>query len=208
MEKTIVEIGLLLDEDIEYYQSMLEKQGAENMFSCETHDLYYTNKTRKELEKMTEKQIKDSCVILREVWAFGGTEFSGDFAESYTAKNYKLFDKKKKDNFSFSGKDLKKYINEIEGNGWLLFFDTFKRDYQYKMPNKNSRVQLQEIDNVGLVVYHDNPDYYNQPEELQRKSLIDELNSYGFSFNYDEQGVDKLRTLLTGKSQFSNNQNK
>ncbi len=208
MENTNVEIGMLLDEDVEFYQSMLENQGGEIAFSCETHDLYYTNKTRSELEKMTEKQIKDSCVILREVWAFGGSEFNGDFAESYLAKNYNLFNENKKDSFSFNCQELKKYIAELEEKDWLLFFDTFKRCYEYKMPKTNSKIKLEEIDNVGLVVYYSNSDNNNMEEELQRKALIDELNAFGFSFDYKEQGIDKLRTLLSGRPHFSNNQNK
>lgn len=207
MKQTIVEIGMLLDNEIEYYQKLLEKQGAETVFCVETHDLYYTNNTRAELEKMTEKQIKDSCVRLRECWAFGGSEFSGDLEEKYSASNYKLFDEKKKDSFKFKNSELKKYIKTLEDAGWLLFFDTFKRDYQYKLGDMKSRIQLQEIDNIGLVLYYDNPDYYNMPEDVQRKSLIDELNSYGFDFDYAEPGIDKLKTLLKGTPHFSNNQN-
>ena len=37
--------------------------------------------------------------------------------------------------------------------------------------------------------------------------VIDELNSYGFSFNYDILGFDKLRTLYYKEDKYSNNQN-
>ena len=37
--------------------------------------------------------------------------------------------------------------------------------------------------------------------------LIDELNSYGFHFKYNDLGLDKLRTLYYGKEMFSENQN-
>lgn len=76
------------------------------------------------------------------------------------------------------------------------------------MPKTNSKIKLEEIDNVGLVVYYSNSDNNNMEEELQRKALIDELNAFGFSFDYKEQGIDKLRTLLSGRPHFSNNQNK
>ena len=70
-----------------------------------------------------------------------------------------------------------------------------------------SRIQLQEIDRIGLVLYYDNPDYYEMSEDNQREMLLKELNEYGFSFDKGELGIDKLRTLLTGTSQFSKNQN-
>lgn len=62
-----------------------------------------------------------------------------------------------------------------------------------------SKVQLQEIDNIGLLVYFDNKEYYDYDLDKQRKMLIDELNSYGFNFNYETLGLDKLRTLYYGE---------
>lgn len=70
-----------------------------------------------------------------------------------------------------------------------------------------SRIQLQEIENVGLLLYYDNPDYYELSFEEQRNCLIDELNSYGFNFNYGTLGLDKLRTLYYKKEMYSKNQN-
>ena len=101
----------------------------------------------------------------------------------------------------------KQLIKILENNGFYLIFDTFKVDSHYVIGNIKSRIQLQEIDNIGLVLYYDNPDYYQMPENLQRKSLIDEINSYGFDFKYDEMGIDKLRTLLLGYAVGSFNQN-
>ena len=40
---------------------------------------------------------------------------------------------------------------------------------------------------------------------MQRKMLIDELNSYGFYFNYETLGLDKLRTLYYGEKKYSQN---
>ena len=89
-----------------------------------------------------------------------------------------------------------------------MIFDTFKRDYQYKIDDMKSMIQIQDIDNVGLVLYYDNPDYYGVEDvEVQRAMLIDELNGYGFNFKKEDLGIDKLRTLLLGKPCFSKNQN-
>ena len=56
-------------------------------------------------------------------------------------------------------------------------------------------------------MYYDNKDYYEFDLDTQRKMLIDELNSYGFQFNYDILGIDKLKTLYYGKEMYSKNQN-
>lgn len=210
MEKVVVEVGMLLDnkKDIEYYNKLVEKAGGQNVFNCETHDLYWSNKSHNELEKMTEKQIKDSCVRFRMTSGFGGTCFSGDFSMKIRFENFQIYDDSKEN--SFLCEDMNEFKNiqeEMESNGWNLIIDTFKVDYQYKIGDMKSALQFQEIDNIGMVLYYDNPDYYEMSEENQREMLLKELNDYGFSFDKDELGIDKLRTLLTGSSKFSKNQN-
>ena len=49
--------------------------------------------------------------------------------------------------------------------------------------------------------------YYDYDLDIQRNKLIDELNSYGFNFNYSELGIDKLRSLYYKKECKSKNQN-
>ena len=49
--------------------------------------------------------------------------------------------------------------------------------------------------------------YYDYDLDIQRNKLIDELNSYGFNFNCDELGIDKLRSLYYKKECKSKNQN-
>ncbi len=70
-----------------------------------------------------------------------------------------------------------------------------------------SRIQLQYIKDIGLLLYYDNPDLYELSLEEQRKKLIDELNNYGFDFKYSDLGLDKLRTLYYKKEMYSKNQN-
>ena len=70
-----------------------------------------------------------------------------------------------------------------------------------------SKIQLQDIKDIGLLVYYDNPDYYEYAEDEQRTLLLKELNSYGFNFKETDLGLDKLRTLYYNKEMFSKNQN-
>ena len=71
----------------------------------------------------------------------------------------------------------------------------------------NSKIQIQDIKDIGLVVYFDNSNYYDYDLDIQRNKLIDELNSYGCNFNCDELGIDKLRSLYYKKECKSKNQN-
>ena len=210
MAKTIMEVGMLLDseKDIEFYNEIVTKHGAVNVFNCETHDLYWTNKKYDELKMMTENQIKMSCVRFRMSNGFGGTCFGGDFSVTMSFQNFKIFDSLRDNDFKCSMDEFKKIQEEMEAAGWYLVFDTFKVDYQYKVGDSmQSALQFQEIDKIGLVLYYDNPEYYEFEPKRQREALIDELNSYGMEFKYEDLGIDKLRTLLTGESCFSENQN-
>ena len=68
-------------------------------------------------------------------------------------------------------------------------------------------IQLQDIKDIGLLVYYNNHDYNDYTPEKQRKCLIDELNSYGFNFKETDLGLDKLRPFYYGKKMYSENQN-
>lgn len=187
----IVEIGFKLDKSLEYYDSVLKQNGLENDFNCTTHDIYYTNAN---LNDLSENQMKQECIRLRNV----------NFKDGYKIQN---------NNFCELNTDivLEKELPEFERklleNGYKKVFDTKKKDYHYFKKGMNSKVQLQEIDEIGLLVYYDNSIYYNLPLDEQRNKLIDELNSYGFDFSYDNLGLDKLRTLYYKKEMFSKNQN-
>lgn len=174
----ILEVGFKLDKSLIYYHDMLVKNGLSLDFSCITHDIYYTNKN---LDGLTENEMKNNCVRLR-------------YCDGI---NKGITDKTELDN---------KEKSLIE-NGYKKVFDTIKIDFQYSKESMKSKVQLQDIKDIGLLVYFDNPDYYELPIKEQREKLIDELNNYGFNFKYNDLGLDKLRTLYYQKEMYSENQN-
>ena len=186
----IVEVGIKLDKDFEYYDNLLKNNGLINDFKVTTHDIYYTDKS---LEGLSENEMKNACIRLR----------------SGNNLNYKV------QNNLIDALDLKEVTNsglaDFEDRlgkiGYKKVFDTTKKDFHYYKDGMSSKVQLQQIENIGLLVYYDNKDYYEFDLETQRKKLIDELNSYGFDFYYDTLGLDKLRTLYYGKEMYSKNQN-
>ena len=170
MKKTIVEVGMKLDKDFRFYDKMLKEHGLRQVFACTTHDVYYTKE--KTFDGLTENQIKNSCVRIR---------------------NPKESDREQE--------------RLLVREGYYKVLDTSKRDYHYRHDKMKSIVQLQDIDGIGLVVYYDNPDYYEFPLDKQRELLLNELNTYGFTFKPEDLGIDKLRTLYYGKEMFSKNQN-
>ena len=200
----VVEVGFKLNKNIDYYKDILIKHNAINRFNCKTHDIYWTNKN---LDNMTENEMKNSCIRLRITEGFGGVDFSGVSKLSYRFQNVDNFIVNKGNQKELTLEEVNEYIKEIENNGYIKVFDTSKVDYQYSIGDMKSRIQLQDIENVGLLLYYDNPDYYELPLDDQRNALINELNSYGFDFNCDTLGLDKLRTLYYKKEMYSKNQN-
>ena len=186
----VVELGIKLNNDFEYYDSMLKSNGLKNDFNVLTHDIYYTNQS---LEGLSESEIKKDCIRLRSC-------DNGD----YKVQNNLICGLNIKE---LSNIELDDFENRLLKLGYKKVFDTIKKDFHYYKDGMSSKVQLQQIENIGLLVYYDNKDYYEFDLDTQRKMLIDELNSYGFQFNYDILGIDKLKTLYYGKEMYSKNQN-
>ena len=189
----VVELGLYLDRPYLYYENILKQNGLKCVFECVTHDLYYTNNDFSNIDNMTEKELKDVCIRVRKV-NDGDYEIQNKILKEYKRKKIK-------------SSKINKLEKEFKKYGYRKVFDTIKYDHQWYKEGMTTRVQLQETKDIGLLVFLDNKAYYEFDLENQRRKLIDELNSYGFNFNYDTLGLDKLRTLYYRKECFSNNQN-
>lgn len=187
----IVEVGIKLSNDFNYYDNLLKSKGLINDFNVKTHDIYYTNKN---LDNLTENEIKNSCIRLR---SCNDSPFiiQNNLAKELDIKEV-VVDK------------LSDYEKKLSNLGYKKTFDTLKYDHHYYKDGMNSKIQLQEIKDIGLLVYYDNSIYYELPMEEQRKKLISELISYGFDeIDYNTLGLDKLRTLYYKKECYSKNQN-
>lgn len=186
----IVEVGIKLEKSFDYYDNLLKNNGFDNDFNVKTHDIYYTNKN---LNSLSENEIKNACIRLRSC---------ND--SSYRIQNNLLEDLDTNEVPFDKLIDFEKRLLEV---GYEKVFDTLKYDHHYFKDGMNSKIQLQEIKDIGLLVYYDNSIYYELPLEDQRKKLIDELISYGFDeLNYNTLGLDKLRTLYHKKECYSKNQ--
>lgn len=186
----VVEVGIKLDKSFEYYDDILKGNGLINDYQVVTHDIYYTNQG---LEGLSENEMKKACIRLRSC-------DDGDFIVQNNLIDNLTIKEVLKD-------DLKSFESLLESFGYKKVFDTKKEDFHYCKEGMQNKIQLQKIDDVGLLVYYDNKDYYRFDLDKQRKLLIDELNLYGFDFSYDVLGLDKLRTLYYKKEMYSKNQN-
>ena len=189
----VVELGLYLDKPYSYYEELLKNNGLRCVFECITHDIYYTDDDFSNIDNMSENQIKDVCIRVRSV-NNGDYEIQHNLIKDYKRKYIKV------NNIDELDKELSEY-------GYRRVFDTIKHDYQWFKDGMSSKIQLQEIKDIGLLLYYDNKEYYEYDLDTQRRKLIDELNSYGFNFDYDVLGIDKLRTLYYKKKMYSKNQN-
>lgn len=203
-EKTVVEVGFLLTESLSYYHDLIIKAGGINTYNCETHDIYWTNKN---LDELSENQMKNSCIRFRMSRGLSGSHYDGNDNWKSGFQNYHVYNTNHEDKFPCDYEEIEKYEAEFNQNNFIRIFDTHKFDYQYLISNMKSRIQIQQINGIGLVLYYDNPDYYNLPLEEQREAIINELNSYGFKFKFDQLGIDKLRSLYYKENKYSNNQN-
>lgn len=182
MSKLVLEVGMELNNNLDYYHEMLTERGLEVLFSCVTHDVYYAKES--DFDGLSENNIKKSCERIRYVRQLNSKEKKN--------KEYKENKNKEK---------------ALIKKGYIKVFDTTKIDFQYGNATMKSRIQLQAIKGIGLLVYYDNPDYYEYDEDTQRRMLLKDLNSYGFDFKESDLGLDKLRTLYYGKKMYSRNQN-
>lgn len=204
LNNVVVEVGFKLEDDLNYYHNLLVSNGFDNVYNCETRDIYWSNK---DFNGMSENEIKRCCVRFRWSKGFGGSLYENDSFPRSGFQNYLIFDNLAENSFMCPIDDLDEFEEKFKKYYWKRVFDTKKIDYQYSKGDMKSRIQLQEIEDIGLVLYYDNPDYYDLEFDEQRIKLIDELNLYGFNFKYNDLGIDKLRTLYFGKECYSKNQN-
>lgn len=202
-----VEVGLIMPNDINYYIQLL-KNNNNVIFeqTIETWDSYYTNI---DLNGLSEKEMKDSCIRNRNVVFYGKTLDKNKYNKSpisYRLQNLKLINK---DDVILTKAELDDALKQLDKLGFKKNnqLTTHKIDYQIQLNNMKSVLQFQLIDNIGLVLYYDNPDYYDLPEKEQRDKIIVELNSYGLDIDKDQLGIDKLRTLFYKENKYSLNQN-
>ena len=195
MKSAPVEVAFMLNESLEFYHNMLTQNGLENVFKITTHDIYLANQC---IDGLTENEIKNACIRLRSCYKIGEQDkifkVQNNLCENMQIKEVLV-------------SDLPLFLEEMEKQGYFMVIDTLKQDYHFANSVMQSRVQLQQIKDIGLVLYYDNSEYYHLPYSEQRISLINELNSYGFNFDLNTPDWNKLESLRDGKLSLHENKN-
>ena len=185
-----VEAGFKVKESKEEAEKILLDNGFVNTFkTAHTRDVYFGKNLM--IDGKSEEEIKRSMVRLRGFETFENLQLLGD---EYPEGKYKADFKTALD-----------ICNKLLANGFEVIIDTEKTDWVYK--KGRCWHQLQEIKNIGLVDYVYNEEIFDKgySEEEQFDLLHQQMTDLGFHLEYD-LGIDKLRTLLSGKIQFSTNQ--
>lgn len=185
-----VEVAFKVSQKQSKCGKLLKKAGYEMFWKAKTRDLYFT--TTELVSDMSEQELKFACVRLRK--SNGG----------YSVDNFSVFDKSKLDKFKCDKSKAYEIAEMLLEKGYKKVFDTSKTDYVYK--KGNAYHQLQNIDGIGLLDYAFDEDIKDLPEDEQFIILKKEMEDIGIELEYDK-GIDKLRTLLSGKLCFSKNQN-
>ena len=185
-----VEVGFKIKNSLDESREILLKNGFENIFNTQTHDLYFS-KTQLN-KKMTEQEIKFSCVRFRHTK--GKCRF----------ENFKLFDKNSEDKFECLLDEAGEIFIKLKQQGFNKVFDTYKSDNIFR--KGTLCCQLQEIDGIGLLNYIFDESVFCLSQSEQFEYLTKKMIDMGFVLEYKE-GVDKFRSFINGKLMFSKNQN-
>jgi len=188
-----VELGFLLDNNLDYYEKIITNNNCKYLGKNQMIDMYYSNQNN--FDNMTELEIKNACIRLRFGIHKGSLKYKGGFQNC-------IIDNKSDSEYS------DELLANIINDGFKLKYTMHKTDIHYKHSIINGDIQFQEVDGFGLMIFYYNPDYFNLDEETQRRKLIDDLRVFGFDFNYESLGVDRLRSLYYGELKYSLNQNK
>lgn len=184
-----VEVGYLCDNNINYYRDLLNKKQIYNYFNTSTKDIYFSKEKISDLKRQSEEEIKNKSIRIR----FNKSIKKDSKYEFFRIQNYRnlldIFEDKK-----YLTKDYKIIEKQLIENGFNKIIETNKVDYQYM----NGYLQLQDVENIGLIVYYYNPKYFFEPVSKQEEILTKELKEIGFVFKKTRQ-IDRLKELLNNK---------
>lgn len=184
-----IEIGLLCEDNLEKCKKILEENNIELYWATIAKDIYYTNINIEELKTKDGETIKDSCIRIRLNRSLKeNSKYKIVRVQNY--KNYlNVFSNK-----NYSINKLEQIEKTLIENGFLKVIETTKTDYQYL----NGYLQLQEVENLGLIIYYYNPKYFFETSEKQKELLYNDLEKIGFTFK-EKLSIDRLKTLINNK---------
>lgn len=181
-----VEVGYLCNNSINYYDDLLKKQKVDNYFNTCVKDIYYSKKDINKLQEMASNDIKESCIRIR----FSKSITNNSRYKKFRIQNYEGLLNIFNDDF-YAYREFDNIQRKLIENGFKKVISTEKIDYQYM----DGYLQLQDVQDIGLIVYYYNPKYFYESVDVQKKLLTQELKEIGFEFK-SLQEIDRLKILL------------
>lgn len=143
MKELIAEVGMKLDKRLGFYRKMLEKNGLKLYYKCKTHDIYFTKE--KSFDGLTENQIKNSCVRIRNPKKEDKEKINQLLNDGYK----KIFDTVKKD-YQYKSEGMKSMIQlqQIKKVGLVVYYDN--PDYYKFSLDKQRELLFKELNSYGF----------------------------------------------------------
>lgn len=177
----IVEIEVPIKGNKEDIDKLLLSSGFEEFHKVITITSYYKSKSDHDMNHST---LKARCKRLRYV----------EPLSKFKNKNQDY----KKCITKYNLKKCKMEEEKLLNSGYEKIYTDEKTDYVYRNVNEEEMYfQIQDINDDCLIIAYDNKKYYNLPEEIQRKKLINDVFKYGIEI-IDEKNVDRFK--LVGKT--------
>lgn len=186
-------IKLNNDLSLEEWEEEMTIAGFKNICNTVVEERYYYDK---DISNMTENEIETICLKV--------SKNCNDFS----IQNNDLLKKRAESNCLSTEENeliLKDSIFPDEINSYekcLILLNYEKKieckeqHYYYQNVEDNVIIELQKVEGVGLLLYYDNPRYFNMSIEEQKRQLIEELiYNYGFDIPDDCNNFDKLRYI-------------
>lgn len=177
----IVEIELPIKGNKEDVEKLLLNNGFEEFHKVITITSYYKLKNDNDMNHDT---LKSRCKRLRYVEPLSKFKNKNqDYKQCITKYNVKK---------------CKREEEKLLNNGYEKIYTDEKTDYVYKNKiEEEMYFQIQDIKGDCLMIAYDNKKYYDLPEDVQRKKLINDVCKYGIEI-IDEKNVDRFK--LIGKT--------
>lgn len=189
-----ITIKLNNDLSFEEWKDEMRIAGFENICTTGIEERYYCDK---DISNMTENEIEVICLKASKN-CNGFSIQNNDSLKKRIDVDHLTEEEKElilKDSISFDEIDYyEKCLLEL---GYEKKIVCKEQHYYYQNKEDNVIIELQKVEGIGLLLYYDNPQYFNMSIDEQKKQLISDLSyNYGFDIPEDCINFDKLRFIL------------
>ncbi len=189
-------ITIKLDNDLSFeeWEEEMKIAGFQNTCTTVIEERYYFDE---DISNMTEREIETICLKASKN-CNGFSIQNNDLLKKRIDINHFTEEEKElilKDSISFDEIDYyEKCLLEL---GYEKKIVCKEQRYYYQNKEDNVIIEFEKVEGIGLLLYYDNPKYFNMSIDEQKKQLISDLSyNDGFDIPEDCKNFDKLRFIL------------